>query len=148
MEWIYYDSFESIGAHHLYEILKLRQLVFIIEQNCIYEDIDDYDQTAAHLLLLKNGELAGYSRLLPPGKKYNEASVGRIVVSPDFRKLGYGKDVVTKSIEILKNQGHKNIRIEAQAYLKTFYSDLGFTEDSEIYPVDGIPHLQMILNLT
>lgn len=147
MKWVYYKLFNNIPNHHLYELLKLRQDIFIVEQDCVYHDIDNYDQKSTHLLLLDGKKLAAYSRILPVGLKYEEASIGRIMVNPEYRGCGFGKKVVKKSVDILKGLGETKIRIEAQAHLQNFYFDLGFLDDSEIYNVDGIPHLQMVMKL-
>ena len=101
MNRVHYQQFSSIPSDQLYKILKLRQDVFIIEQNCIYSDIDNYDQKAQHLLYFEDDNLIGYSRLLPPGIKYPEASIGRIISNPEFRGKGIGKTVVGDSIQIL-----------------------------------------------
>ena len=147
MEWSYFNNFEDLPVNTLYNILKLRQEVFIIEQDCIYDDIDDYDQKCSHLLLTNSSDIVSYARLVPKGVKYEEPSIGRIIVNPKYRGTGYGVDIVTTSIELLEEDGADAIRIEAQAYLTKFYRELGFVVDSDIYDLDGIPHLEMILTL-
>lgn len=140
------SSFDELTNVQLYDLLKLRQDVFIIEQNCIYPDIDGYDKKASHLLIYEYDELVAYSRIFAPDIKYNEeTSIGRIIVSQNKRGESLGKTLIEKSINYcITNYPKSDIRIEAQAKLKNYYSDLGFIGDSDIYLVDGIDHLQMI----
>ena len=136
-----YKSFQELSSFELEDIFRLRQNVFIIEQDCFYEDIDGSDLKANHLLFYEGEQLAAYLRLFPTGTKLeNECSLGRIVVHPDFRSTGLGPRLIQKGVELCEGQP---IRIEAQAALKKYYNDLGFTEEGEIYVVDGIDHLQM-----
>lgn len=146
MDWTYYSSFDEFSPRHLYEVLKLRQDIFIIEQNCIYDDIDGLDDSSGHLLLLEpEGVLIGYLRIVPAGKKFEEYSLGRIAIKHSHRGQGLGKTLVEKGIEKVEKAGEQSIRIEAQAHLENFYKDIGFKTVSDIYDVDEIPHLQMIL---
>jgi len=140
------SSFDELTNVQLYDLLKLRQDVFIIEQNCIYPDIDGYDKNASHLLIYEHDELVAYSRIFAPDAKYNEeTSIGRIIVSQNKRGESLGKTLIEKSINYcITNYPKSDIRIEAQAKLKNYYSDLGFIGDSDVYLVDGIDHLQMI----
>jgi ElaA protein len=140
------SSFDELTNVQLYDLLKLRQDVFIIEQNCIYPDIDGYDKKASHLLIYEYDELVAYSRIFAPDIKYNkETSIGRIIVSQNKRGGSLGKTLIEKSINYcITNYPKSDIRIEAQAKLKNYYSDLGFIGDSDVYLVDGIDHLQMI----
>lgn len=146
MKWILYNSLEECSIPHLYEILKLREEVFIIEQDCIYDDIDGIDYISSHLLLLDDEVLVGYLRIVPPGEKFNELSIGRIVIRKQYRGRGLGKDLIQKGIKESAKKSSDMIRIEAQAHLEDYYSEFGFKSDSEIYHVDGIPHLQMLVN--
>ena len=98
-----WHNFDSISKEQLYDVLSLRQRVFIIEQDCFYEDLDYSDQEANHLLLYKDNKLIGYSRVFAPGIKYDAASIGRIVTDLGFRGKGYGKDITQESIQFLKN---------------------------------------------
>jgi len=144
MQWIP-RTFEELTPSELYDIMKLRQDVFIIEQECIYPDIDGYDSKALHFLGKSENELAAYARIFKPGLKCEESSIGRIVVHPGFRKQGYGKKLVQNCINYCRNNyTGTGIRIEAQSHLQKFYTDLGFSPEGEIYPVDGIPHVQMV----
>lgn len=144
MYWRYYKSFDDIPAGVVYGMLKLRQDIFIIEQNCIYEDIDNLDQKSAHLILFDDEIIAGCARLVPPGVKYREISIGRIAIAPSYRNRRLGKELVERSIKIATDEGHTSIRIEAQVYLQDFYDSLGFVPAGEPYDLDGIPHLEMI----
>ena len=139
-------SFNQLTTIQLYDLLKLRQDVFIIEQNCIYQDLDGYDTNASHFLIYENNELVAYSRIFSPDVKYKgETSIGRIIVANNKRGGILGKILIEESIQYcLSNYPGKTIRIEAQAKLKNYYSNLGFLEDSDVYIVDGIEHLEMI----
>lgn len=146
MNWIHYSSFNEFTPHHLYNVLKLRQEIFIIEQECIYNDIDGLDDKSEHLLLLEQDEsLVGYLRIVPAGIKFDECSLGRIVINQKHRGRGIGKKLVQRGIEIVYKSDFRTIRIEAQAHLEKFYKSIGFQTVSNIYSVDEIPHLQMVL---
>lgn len=140
-------SFHDLTTEQLYKILKLRQDVFIIEQDCIYEDIDNLDQQSIHLLLMDGEKLAAYSRIVPADVKYNEPSIGRIISSSDYRRKGLGREIVKHSLNYLRDRGESVARIEAQAHLRDFYSSFGFEPEGEIYDLDGIPHIEMLIRL-
>lgn len=145
MKWKLYNLFEKFSPNHLYEVLKLRQDIFVIEQKCIYDDIDGLDPDSEHLLLLEpDNSLVGYLRIVPPGVKFEEYSLGRIAVEKSYRGKGLGKDLVMKGVEIVSKAGAQSIKIEAQAHLGKFYADIGFKTISDVYEVDEIPHIQMI----
>ena len=145
--FIWHD-FGSISKEELYDVLNLRQKVFIIEQDCFYEDLDYSDQDANHLLLYKDNKLIGYSRVFAPGIKYNTASIGRIVIDFKYRGLGIGKEITIKSIEFIKkNYPNSDITISAQLRLRKFYRNIGFVEEGNSYLEDGIANIKMILNL-
>ncbi len=138
-------AFTELNTTELYQILKLRSEVFVVEQHCAYQDIDDKDQNSYHLMCFVNDHLAGYTRLLPPGVSYDEASIGRVVIGPDFRRLTLGKQLMENSIASCEELfGSSTIRIGAQTYLKKFYNALGFIETGEPYDEDGIPHIEMV----
>lgn len=146
MKWKLYKLFEDFLPHHLYEVLKLRQDIFVIEQKCIYDDIDGLDPDSEHLLLLESDDsLVGYLRIVPAGVKFEEYSLGRIAVEKSYRRKGLGKNLVMKGVEIVSKAGAQSIKIEAQAHLEKFYANIGFKTVSDIYEVDEIPHVQMIL---
>jgi ElaA protein len=139
-------SFKDLSSEQLYEVLKLRSAVFVIEQNCIYQDMDDKDKKAMHLLGYNGEELMAYARLLAPGISYKEASIGRVVVDPDHRGKNSGKELMTKAIEKTLSIFETNeIVISAQQYLEKFYTELGFIKEGEMYLEDDIPHIKMRL---
>lgn len=140
---IIYKSYQRLTPEEIEDALKLRQKVFIIEQNCFYEDIDGQDKNANHLFFYDGDKLAGYLRIFQPGKKFkDEASLGRIVVDEKYRGTGLGPKLIKKGIELCEG---RMVRIEAQAALKNYYEKLGFHREGEEYVVDDILHLQMTL---
>ncbi len=117
----------------------------MVEQNCVFLDMDDKDYNSLHLMGWNNGELAAYSRLIPPGKPYKQMSIGRVVTSSAYRKMGLGKELLQVSIKKCHELfGKEEIKIGAQLYLKNFYSSFGFIQSSDIYDEDGIEHIEMI----
>ena len=145
-EWLC-KRFEELRSAELYSILKLRIEVFIIEQNCIFQDADDKDSFCYHLMNFRGNQLAAYTRLVPAGISFKEISIGRVVTDSQFRNLGLGKELMQRSIDMIWNiYGVQPIRIGAQVYLEAFYSSFGFKKAGEIYLEDGIPHVEMVLN--
>jgi len=139
--------FDQLSPKELYAILQLRNEVFVVEQNCIFQDADDKDQLSWHLMGWDQDRLAAYTRLVPPGTSYREASIGRVVTFPKMRKTGIGKILMEKSINLVYTLWNKQpIRIGAQVYLQKFYESFGFQQCSTIYLEDNIEHLQMILH--
>ncbi|MBL7719566.1 MAG: GNAT family N-acetyltransferase [Flavipsychrobacter sp.] len=139
-------SFRELTIHELYAMLQLRTKVFVVEQNCVFQDMDDKDQEALHVLGYHNGDLVAYSRLLPAGVSYPEMAIGRVLTDTDRRKEGFGISLMKQSIETMYQAwGHQPIRIGAQLYLKKFYESFGFTQSSDTYLEDGIPHIEMLL---
>ncbi len=139
-------SFEELTPKELYAILQLRNEVFVVEQNCVFQDADDKDQASWHMMAWSDDNLAGYTRLVPAGVSYAEASIGRVATFPKLRKAGIGKKIMKKSIDMIYSLWNKQpIRIGAQLYLKKFYESFGFQQCSEIYFEDNIEHIQMIL---
>ena len=137
--------FSALSAIQLYDILRLRSEVFVVEQNCIFLDMDDKDQIAMHLMIYENDDLVAYTRLYNEGQYYEEASIGRVLVSPRHRHKKLGHFLMKESIEaILKLYNVNKIRIGAQCYLLKFYQSHGFSVDSEMYLEDGIEHVEMI----
>jgi ElaA protein len=137
-------SFDTLSNHELYEVLRLRSDVFIIEQNCIFQDLDGKDQKCHHLLGTQDGMLMAYSRIVPPGLSYTDPSIGRILTSPQGRGKMYGLELMERSIAVLEEMyGKSTIRIGAQLYLKKFYESFQFRQSSEIYDEDGIAHIEM-----
>jgi ElaA protein len=139
-------QFSELSLDQLYALLQLRAEVFVLEQQCPYQDPDGNDQEALHVLGLADGQLLAYTRLLPPGIRYDSCSIGRVVTSKAIRGDGTGQQLMEKSIEYCyKNWGQTPITISAQQYLEKFYNGLGFETESEPYQEDGIPHIQMRL---
>lgn len=137
--------FESLTNKELYAILKLRSEIFVVEQNCVFLDMDDKDQVCQHLMLFQHKELMAYARIVPAGTSYAEPSIGRIVSSNAARGKGFGKMLVKLAIDnCIRLCGNKPIKIGAQLYLKTFYASFGFVTSSEVYDEDGIDHIEMI----
>ena len=145
MKWVL-KKFDELTPYELYSILQLRNEVFVVEQNCVYQDADNKDQASYHFTGWKNDKLIAYTRLLPKGVAYNDyVSIGRVVTSPSERGNGIGKELIQRSIEQLNNLFESvSIKIGAQIYLKKFYSEFGFQQTSDIYLEDGIEHTEMI----
>lgn len=140
-------DFAALSPMQLYAIWQLRNRVFIVEQQCAYLDADDKDQQAYHLMgfSISSHQLLAYTRLLPPGTVFQEMAIGRVVVHPDYRSIGLGKQLMQQSIETIQVlYGAGPIRIGAQLYLQKFYESFGFVVCSEVYLEDGIPHVEMI----
>lgn len=140
-------SFEELLNEELYQILRLRSEVFVVEQNCVFQDMDNKDQESLHVMHYVDHTLAAYTRILPKGLNFEEVSIGRVITSPVYRGLGLGKEIMEKSIAVCeKHFGSTPIRIGAQHYLKKFYNELGFVEIGEVYIEDGIEHIEMVRN--
>ena len=140
-------SFSAITKEELYEMLQLRSEVFVVEQDCVYQDIDYKDQKALHVLGKKEGKLVAYTRIFNSGDYFDNPSIGRVVVKTEERKFGYGHTIMKASIEAIYERFEKqDIEISAQCYLRKFYNSHGFTQTSEEYLEDGIPHIKMIKN--
>jgi ElaA protein len=140
--------FGELTTVELYAILRLRSEVFVVEQNCVFLDMDNKDFFCDHLMGWKENKLLGYSRIVPPGISYEESSIGRIVSSPAARGLGIGRELLQQSIQTLyRIHGKRDIKIGAQYYLKEFYESFGFVQTGEIYPEDGINHIEMLLSI-
>jgi ElaA protein len=141
-------GFSDLTARRMYDILQLRSEVFVVEQDCVYQDMDDLDRDAWHILAYGSGRLMAYARLLGPGTRFEEASIGRIVTSPKIRRTGTGRELVSRSIELCRTRFKASrIRISAQCYLESFYSSFGFCVDSAVYQEDGIDHQEMLLEI-
>lgn len=137
--------FNQLTTLELYELLRLREQVFIIEQNCIYPDLDNNDKKAIHVLGSIGSEVIAYTRLFKSGDYFDTASIGRVVVNPKFRRLALGKQLMQKSISALKDLFKEDtITISAQCYLIEFYKSLGFLAVGDEYLEDNIPHVKMI----
>lgn len=137
-------SFEDLNTTELYNILKIRQEVFIVEQTCYYLDADGFDEQAIHIWAEQNGEIIAYCRIFNIGIKYKECSVGRVLTHPNYRQLRLGKKLIRIAIATIENRfSSEEIRISAQDYLLKFYTDLGFIATEKKYLEDDIPHTEM-----
>ncbi|MCB4798262.1 GNAT family N-acetyltransferase [Neotamlana laminarinivorans] len=140
-------TFNELTTNELYNILQLRSEVFVVEQDCVYQDIDYKDQKAIHVLGFKNEKIVAYTRIFKPGYYFEKSSIGRVVVAKNERKHKYGYDIMKASITAVSNYFNETeIKISAQCYLKKFYNSLGFNEIGEEYLEDGIPHIAMLKN--
>lgn len=138
-------SFEELTKHELYSLLQLRSEVFVVEQDCVYQDIDGKDQKALHVLGFKNESIVAYTRIFKPGDYFELASIGRVVVAKQERTHSYGYAIMKASAEAIKNYFNTtSIKISAQVYLKNFYNNLGYKAVGEVYLEDDIPHVAMV----
>jgi ElaA protein len=137
-------SFENLSVNELYDILRLRSEIFVVEQNCVYLDLDGKDKKGLHLLGEFEGKIVAYSRLFKPGISFDNASIGRVVVDVNYRNRKWGHNLMREAIAgIQLHFGESKITIGAQLYLKKFYESHGFVQTSEMYLEDGIPHIEM-----
>ena len=138
-------DFAGLSNGQLYAALRLRQQVFVLEQDCLYLDLDNLDQDAIHMLCWQNGLLLAYQRCLAPGANFQESALGRIIVSESARGKDLGREIVRRGIRhnLERWPGH-NIRINAQAYLQVFYTALGFIAEGDVHVEDDIPHIEMV----
>jgi len=136
--------FKELSAEELYFVLRLRSEVFVVEQNCVYQDIDGKDTKALHVLGIYDDKIIAYSRLFAPGDYFDAASIGRVVISDTYRDRKWGHDLIQESIQAISSAfGYGRITISAQLYLKKFYEVHGFVQDGDEYLEDGIPHIKM-----
>lgn len=144
LHWLL-KRFDELTPYQLYAILQLRNEVFVVEQNCVFQDADDKDQNSYHLMGFLDNKLVAYTRLVPAGLSYEQASIGRVVTSPSVRGSGAGKLLMQQSIDSLYSLfGKVPIKIGAQLYLQHFYESFGFERISDIYLEDGIEHIYML----
>ena len=137
-------SYTELSKDELYALLQLRAEVFVVEQDCAYQDVDGKDQEALHVLGYKNEKLVAYTRIFPPGAYFEKASIGRVMVRASERSFKYGYEVMNVSIQAIKDVYQTSaIKISAQTYLLSFYNKLGFVAEGEEYLEDGIPHMAM-----
>lgn len=136
-------KFQELGLDELYEILRLRAEVFIVEQDCVYQDLDNVDRNAYHVYLKEGNEILAYLRVIDKGERLDEVSLGRVISLK--RRQGFGTQIMKIGISVAKEKyGAKKIKIGAQAYAKPFYESVGFKQISGEYMEDGIPHIYMI----
>ncbi|MFH6934141.1 GNAT family N-acetyltransferase [Flavobacterium sp. FlaQc-30] len=137
--------FEALNVNELYDLLKLRSEIFVVEQNCIYLDLDGKDKKALHLIGEYDNKIVAYVRLFDAGITFDNASIGRVVVDANYRDRKWGHDLMREAISAIKaNFNKEKITIGAQLYLKKFYESHGFVQSSEMYLEDDIPHIEMI----
>jgi ElaA protein len=138
--------FSELSTRQLYDVLQLRSEVFVVEQDCVYQDIDGYDDKAYHVLFYDEEVLVAYSRILPAGAYFDQLSIGRVIVKETHRSRKLGHELMKSSIDFsLKTFSKSQIKISAQQYLIKFYESHGFVISGEGYLEDGIPHISMIL---
>lgn len=138
-------SFDEISSIELYKILKARNEVFVVEQDCVYQDCDDKDLKSYHLFLEEEEKVIAYLRILPKGLSYDEISIGRVLVIKESRGRGLAQKMIVEAIKFIENElNETKIKISAQAYLEKFYKQHGFITVSDVYLEDGIPHIEMI----
>lgn len=138
-------TFEELTTKELYDFLQLRSEVFVVEQKCIYQELDGKDEKGLHVMGIKNDDIVAYTRIFKPGDYFDKPSIGRVVVKASERQFKYGYDIMEASIEAIKiHYDSTEIKISAQTYLKRFYNNLGFMEVGKEYLEDGIPHIEMI----
>lgn len=142
----HFKDIHQLEKEELYEIFKIRAIVFVVEQNCVYLDLDDKDTDAIHLLgKNEENEIVAYCRIFTPTIKKSDAAIGRVLIKQEYRGTGLGKLLMQKAIDYLENNlDVHSIKIEAQNYLFPFYQSLGFLKTSEVYLLDGIPHIEMV----
>ncbi|MDN4606357.1 GNAT family N-acetyltransferase [Sporosarcina highlanderae] len=144
LEWTT-SEFYQLGGIDVYEMLALRVAVFVVEQNCPYQEVDGHDETALHVFGKDEKGIAAYARLLPAGEKYDCPSIGRVIIRSDYRGKGVGHDLIEKCVSLIDEKWKpKQIKLQAQAHLESFYATHGFKAESEPYDEDGIPHIDMI----
>jgi ElaA protein len=143
IKWVT-KKFEALSVVELYQILRLRSEIFVVEQNCVYQDLDNKDQKALHLFGEYDGKIIAYSRLFKAGDYFDSSSIGRVVVDADYRDRKFGHELIEEGITEIRNHfNEQNITISAQLYLKRFYETHGFIQTSEMYLEDDIPHIEM-----
>ena len=138
--------FEALPSLILYDLLRLRSEVFVVEQNCAFQDIDRQDMDAHHLLGYNEaGELAAYARLFDAGKSYEQASIGRVIVAQPFRQYGLGRELMRQALAFSDALfGPQANKIGAQQHLERFYNEFGYEQSGPMYVEDGIPHIPML----
>ena len=144
MDWRF-AHFDELSGREVHDLYQLRVGVFVLEQNCAFQDVDGVDPRCWHLLGRSGAELAAYCRFVPAGIKFDEASIGRVITSPAVRRTGAGRELMGEAIKRAdKLWPGQPIRIGAQAHLERFYGEFGFAKVSDPYIEDGIPHIEML----
>ncbi len=138
-------TFDELSTDELYQIMRLRCEVFVVEQECVYQDLDNKDQRAIHVFAEENNQVVAYTRMFAPGDYFDNTSIGRVVVAKEHRKYGYGKEIMLASLGIARQRfPNSKVEISAQTYLTKFYGELGFEMFGKEYLEDGIPHVRML----
>lgn len=138
-------KFKELNVEEIYRILKLRNEVFVVEQQCVYQDCDGKDEKAYHLYLEDNGKIIAYLRILNKGVSYDEIAIGRVLVHKNYRGKGIAREMMLKAINFIESNINETvIKLQAQEYLVNFYKSLGFKEISIVYLEDNIPHVDML----
>lgn len=145
---IIFRKFDELSNEMLYRILQWRSGIFVVEQHCNYQDMDEKDYRSVHLLLIDNGNIQAYCRILPKGLSYPECSIGRVLVIPEARNKGLARLLMEQAMHYVINQWNEtSIHISAQTYLQSFYESLGYKKISDEYDDHGIPHIEMLLTV-
>lgn len=138
-------SFSELTGSEMYEILKSRSEIFVVEQDCVYQDIDDKDKYSYHLFYEDKARVVAYVRAIPCGISYEEASIGRVIVLKEYRGTGISKQLMLEAIKFIEEHyGETKIRISAQKYITKFYENVGFKQITQAYLEDDIPHVGML----
>ncbi|MFB9056827.1 GNAT family N-acetyltransferase [Mariniflexile ostreae] len=138
-------SFNELTTKELYDVLQLRSEVFVVEQDCVYQDLDGNDEKAFHILGIKNNRIIAYTRIFKPGDYFTDASIGRVAVAKNERRYSYGMDIMKASIKAIHTHFKETtIKVSAQTYLREFYKKFGFKAIGDTYLEDNIPHIAMI----
>jgi len=137
-------NFYDLTHDEVFDIYQARSEVFVVEQNCVYQDVDDYDKKSFHVMVYEEDKLAAYCRVIPAGLKYLEWAIGRVLTMPHARGKGVGRVLMDDALNVIKHNGGENIRISAQSYLCKFYESYGFKVVGEEYMEDNIPHFEML----
>ncbi|WP_054706314.1 GNAT family N-acetyltransferase [Bacillus sp. JCM 19041] len=144
MEWKI-KSFQQLSPNELYAIIQARIHVFVVEQACMYQDLDGYDQDSFHLFLQDADEIIAYARLLPSSTIYKESSIGRVITNKAYRGKGYGHELMKRGMAfLLEQREEREIRLQAEYYIKDLYKGYGFEEVSDVFLEDGIEHIYMV----
>jgi ElaA protein len=140
-----FAHFDDLTVRELHDLLQVRAAVFVVEQKCAFQDVDGADPACWHLVGREHGAVVAYCRLVPPGLKYPEPSIGRVITTMDARRTGSGRALMQEAIARAEAlwPGQK-LRIGAQMYLERFYGDYGFVRSSDPYDEDGILHIEML----
>jgi len=144
LKWTF-KAFDALNLQELYAVLQLRSAVFVVEQTCVFQDMDGFDDQALHLMGFEDNQLVAYARCFAAGVKFAEASIGRVITHPECRGGGLGHLLMEQALQgVLAQWGEQAIRIGAQAHLRDFYAQHGFVDVDKPYLEDGIAHLEML----